>query len=163
MSSIVDHIGGVLCVCWRCLASGRYRVTKSYVRSHFSWPGTTNETHGYLKSRHGNRRFWPIKFRATLTSWSLSGDRDQLFAEAKLRNSNGAPLFLSPELSGEAEAVAETRREVDPLEDVVCSTSRPTSSTPGPRKVSGRARERHCARRRGDRIEGRLAARSTHS
>jgi predicted P-loop ATPase len=65
--------------------------------------GTTNDVE-YLKDMTGNRRFWPVEvngydFKKAL----ILRDRDQLFAEAKVRWENGEVLFLT----GAAEAQAQ--------------------------------------------------------
>jgi putative DNA primase/helicase len=84
--------------------------------------GTTNQTRDYLKSNTARgRRFWPLAVPGKIDIGRVQRDRDQLFAEAKLRQDNGAPLYLSDELEDKAAAIVEVRREQDPFEDLINS------------------------------------------
>lgn len=67
--------------------------------------GTSNDTE-FLRDTTGNRRFWPVDVGvnpAAKSVWNdLSGEVDQIWAEAVVRWRMGEPLFLS----GEAEKAA---------------------------------------------------------
>jgi Virulence-associated protein E len=76
---------------------------------------TTNDS-TYLKSRTGNRRFWPIKI-GTIDVEALKRDRDQLLAEASVIEARGEPLTLPKELWGDAAAAQDERLEHDPWID----------------------------------------------
>lgn len=54
--------------------------------------GTTNSD-DYLKDLTGNRRFWPVSVGHCDWAW-IDKNRDQLFAEAKIYDMLGEPLFL---------------------------------------------------------------------
>jgi Virulence-associated protein E/CHC2 zinc finger len=77
--------------------------------------GTTNDS-TYLKSRTGNRRFWPVK-TGTIDIESLRRDRDQLLAEACTVEAAGGSLTLPVTLWGNAKAVQDERLEHDPWID----------------------------------------------
>ena len=82
--------------------------------------GTTN-SHNYLRSQTGNRRFWPIEVAKTgpIDIDALRADRDQLIAEAAIMEADGASLVLPPFLWADANKEQEQRREVDPWEDIL--------------------------------------------
>ncbi len=83
----------------------------------FVFIGTTNKV-VYLLDSTGSRRFWPVK----VTKFDLEAlrrDRDQLWAEAAARESEGASIRLAPELWEEAAKHQESRREVDAWEDEI--------------------------------------------
>jgi Virulence-associated protein E len=77
--------------------------------------GTTNDS-TYLKSRTGNRRFWPVKV-GTIDIAALRLDRDQLIAEAAAVEASGMSLVLPPELWGDAKVAQDQRLEHDPWVD----------------------------------------------
>lgn len=54
--------------------------------------GTTNSD-DYLRDSTGNRRIWPIKCRAADPEW-VALNRDQLWAEAVVREESGEPIWL---------------------------------------------------------------------
>lgn len=58
--------------------------------------GSSNKL-AYLFGEDGNRRFWPIKCEKINIQW-LKENRDQIFAEAKIRWQSGEELYLNPEL-----------------------------------------------------------------
>jgi hypothetical protein len=75
--------------------------------------GTTNELGGYLKGSYGNRRWWAIKTGRILLK-SLTRDRDQLWAEAAVREAEGASIVLPQRLWEVAKGEQEARQEQDP-------------------------------------------------
>lgn len=82
--------------------------------------GTVNNLDGYLRDATGNRRFWPVRVTSKLDRGLLTqGYIDQVWAEAKLAEGLGEPLYLE----GEAERAAEARQreamETDPREGQV--------------------------------------------
>lgn len=81
---------------------------------------STNEG-AYLRDQTGNRRFWPVLATATNIE-GLREVRDQLWAEAAYRYQHGETWYLDdPDLEREAAAEQETRREIDPWEEVIRS------------------------------------------
>jgi len=80
--------------------------------------GTVN--HGsYLRDETGGRRFWPVVC-GRIDIDSLSGARDQLWAEAKVRFESGCPWWLdTPDLVQLASDQQEARYEGDPWEEVI--------------------------------------------
>lgn len=75
--------------------------------------GTTNSDR-YLRDLTGNRRFWPVSV-AGFDLEALRRDRDQLWAEAAARESQGASIRLDPALYGAAGLEQEARRIEDPF------------------------------------------------
>lgn len=79
--------------------------------------GTTNSNH-YLTDTTGARRFWPV----AIDRFDIEGivlDRDQLWAEALVRESAGESIRLKEELWGAAGLEQEKRREIDAWEDEI--------------------------------------------
>lgn len=77
--------------------------------------GTTNaET--YLKDPTGNRRFWPLQVQVFDIA-ALVAERDQLWAEAYVRERRGESIRLPQHLWGYAALQQDRRREADPWED----------------------------------------------
>ncbi|WP_298018257.1 VapE domain-containing protein [uncultured Parasphingopyxis sp.] len=71
--------------------------------------GTTND-HEYLRDMTGNRRFWPVKV-SQFDIKRLRADRDQLWAEAAMREADGEPIRL-PENLWSAAGLQQSQREV---------------------------------------------------
>lgn len=76
--------------------------------------GTTN-SHTYLQDDTGARRFWPVR----ITRFDIAGllsDRDQIWAEAAVREEHGESIRLSPDLYSQAAKQQERRTSQDPIE-----------------------------------------------
>lgn len=84
---------------------------------HFILIATTNDT-SYLKDQTGNRRFWPVEIQRFDID-ALRRDRDQLWAEAALREAAGDAIRLDPKFYEAAGAEQEKRRVEDPWERLV--------------------------------------------
>ena len=99
------------------------RARAAYARKRTDRPrrciffATTNER-TYLASQTGNRRFWPVAC-GHIDVGGLAADRDQLWAEAAELEAGGESLFLPESLWGEAAALQEARREVDPWDEIL--------------------------------------------
>ena len=89
------------------------RLSRTYARQ-CVFVGTTNETH-YLLDMTGARRFWPVTCGA-IDLPALTAQRDQLFAEARLRFQKGESWWDMPL---DAKAEQEARREEDAWETAV--------------------------------------------
>jgi len=79
--------------------------------------GTTNSA-SYLADMTGARRFWPVKVK----KFDVEGiirNRDQIWAEAMVREASGESIRLPEELYDEASAHQEVRREVDAWEEAI--------------------------------------------
>ena len=76
--------------------------------------GTTNSP-AYLADPTGNRRFWPVAIE-TFDLKKVAGLRDQLWAEANVREAKGASIRLAEALWSDAAKQQEKRREIDPWE-----------------------------------------------
>ncbi|MBZ5620768.1 MAG: DUF3854 domain-containing protein [Acidobacteriia bacterium] len=80
--------------------------------------GTVNHA-TYLRDETGGRRFWPIAC-GRIDIHALVGNRDQLWAEAKVRFESGAVWWLdTPDLVQLASDQQEARYEGDPWEEVI--------------------------------------------
>jgi hypothetical protein len=95
-------------------AYGRARV--DLPRRGIIWATTNNAE--YLKSQSGNRRFWPVAVNV-IDIEALKRDRDQLFAEAAILETDEMSIVLPQELWGVAAIEQDQRREADPWEDVL--------------------------------------------
>lgn len=96
------------------MAYGRESVS---VPRQFLIIATTNET-AFLRSRHGNRRFWPMTV-GRIDLKKLKHDRDQLWAEAAQREAEGASIVLPEALWKVAEATQEKHRTKHPWEEEI--------------------------------------------
>lgn len=81
--------------------------------------GTTN-SYAYLSDSTGNRRFWPVRVDAFDVD-GLRRERDQLWAEAVVREAGGASIRLPPHLYDHAELQQERRRTDDPWEVILAA------------------------------------------
>jgi predicted P-loop ATPase len=90
--------------------SDRYRLP--YARRFTNWPrqcviiGTTNSS-DYLRDVSGNRRIWPVRCTHADAEW-VEENRDQLWAEAAMREASGEAIWLDGE-----EAAEQAKREQD--------------------------------------------------
>jgi predicted P-loop ATPase len=82
--------------------------------------GSVNHSE-YLKDETGGRRFWPVEC-GRIDLDSLRRDKDQLWAEAKVRYENKEPWWLDTEKLIKAATVEqEARYLADPWEDVIAA------------------------------------------
>ena len=84
------------------------------VKRQFIVIGTTN-SHQYLHDATGNRRFWPVRVEK-FDVGRVIADRDQLWAEAAYRESQGESIRLDPKLYTFAAMQQERRRTDHPWE-----------------------------------------------
>lgn len=80
--------------------------------------GTTNSLR-FLQDATGNRRYWPILLTIEMDPLAIAKDRDQMWAEAAVREAAGESIRLDRSLWGEAGAVQTSHRVEDPLLDVM--------------------------------------------
>jgi predicted P-loop ATPase len=81
---------------------------------HFILIGTTNSPL-YMNDQTGGRRFWPMRVGRFNIDW-IQKHRDQLWAEACVREKAGESIRLHETLWPEASLQQEKRREMDPWE-----------------------------------------------
>jgi len=81
--------------------------------------GTVNQSE-YLRDDTGNRRFWPVKC-GKVDLELLESQRDQLWAEALVRYTQGEVWWLGDRESALAEEETERRMEVDAWEETIRS------------------------------------------
>jgi Virulence-associated protein E len=97
------------------------RARPAYGRTRIDQPrrcvlfATTNNDR-YLKE--ADRRFWPLKTKE-IDIEALKRDRDQLWAEAALREQEGTSIVLRRELWNAARVEQEAREEHDPWDDIL--------------------------------------------
>lgn len=93
----------------------RYRPP--YAREFVSRPrqlvmaGTTNND-DYLRDSSGNRRFWPIQCQVARVEW-IEANREQLWAEAAIRESAGESIWLDDVNVASHAAQAAAKRMTD--------------------------------------------------
>lgn len=78
--------------------------------------GTANpDKVGYLDPNSANRRYWIVPVYKFPDFKKLDQERDQLWAEAKMRYSKKEPLYLKPDIEEQARALAKNRTPQDPF------------------------------------------------
>ena len=78
--------------------------------------GTTNKD-DWQRDETGGRRFWPITCKGLADTAKLAAERDQLFAEARVRFQAGEPWHEVPDVEAKAEQAK--RFEVDAWNDEI--------------------------------------------
>jgi predicted P-loop ATPase len=92
------------------------RVLLNQPRHCTCW-ATTNDKN-YLRDQTGNRRFWPVA-TGKIDISALRADRNQLWAEAAVREAKGESIVLDEKLWSDAGVEQEQRREIHPWEDLL--------------------------------------------
>ncbi len=87
---------------------------------HFIIIGTTNSS-AYLTDSTGSRRFWPMAVRRFDIEW-ITKHRDQLWAEACVREAKGESIRLPEALWPHAGQEQDKRQEIDPWETILRRT-----------------------------------------
>jgi Virulence-associated protein E len=95
-------------------ARAAYAKMRSDVKRQFVTMGSTNDKN-YLMGTTGNRRFWPVAV-GTIDLDGLKRDKDQLWAEAAVREAASESITLPEDLWGVGKEIQESRRIVHPLE-----------------------------------------------
>lgn len=96
------------------MAYGHFPVERA---RHFIIIGTTNSS-AYLTDSTGARRFWPIEVQRFDIAL-IKKHRDQMWAEACVREAKGESIRLPEELWPAAAEQQERRHEIDPWETVL--------------------------------------------
>jgi len=97
------------------------RFRAPYGRTFLSYPrqsvmiGTTNDT-DYLRDATGNRRFWPVRCQFVEIEW-LQANREQLWAEAAFRESEGEAHWIREHDSLIQAAKAQEERQQEDVWD----------------------------------------------
>lgn len=73
----------------------------------------------YLQDETGNRRYWPVECSDDIDLDALRRDRDQLWAEARVRYEAGEHWYLNKEEYAAAEAETAARISTDSREELV--------------------------------------------
>ena len=94
-----------------------YKPLPSVHPRQFIMIGTTNRER-YLKDRTGNRRFWPVTIERMYPD-EIATVRDQLWAEAAIREAKGESIRLDPKYWEDAAKEQEERLEEDPWHPVL--------------------------------------------
>jgi predicted P-loop ATPase len=94
-----------------------YARLATEVARQFILVGTTNN-HAYLLDKTGNRRFWPCRVHK-FDIEAIKRDRDQLWAEAAMREAAGESIRLHASLWQIAGLQQERRRAEDPWEPIL--------------------------------------------
>lgn len=99
------------------LAYGRFATE---VPRQFVMFGTTNSRR-FLQDPTGNRRYWPIDLGCDMVPDAIAADRDQLWAEASVREATGESIRLSKHLYEQAGVIQRAHRVADPIFDMLQS------------------------------------------
>lgn len=99
------------------------RVRLAYGRRSADFPrscifiGTTNAKE-WLNDENGNRRFWPVRIKQADFKW-IDKNRDQLWAEARMRYELGEDLYLDEPTESLARLEQAKRLSTDEWQDAV--------------------------------------------
>lgn len=94
------------------------RVARDFPRQ-IVFAGTTNEEH-YFPDKSGNRRFWPVRCLGEVDRAGIAKERDQLWAEARVRYEKGERWHVdTPELRKLCEREQRKRETIDPWVEIV--------------------------------------------
>lgn len=100
---------------------GAYKRRAVSVPRSCVFAGSVNPEGGYLKDATGNRRFWPVECGA-IDLERLQAERDQLWAEAKVRYRAGERWWIDTEsLEQLCKDAQEERYQVDEWEPVIAT------------------------------------------
>lgn len=116
-NSEIEHVKAML-------ARRRDRARPAYARAvedmarQCVLAGTTN-SEKWLRDSSGNRRFWPVRISRPINIDWIVAHRDQLWAEAAVREMAGESTRLDPSLYGDAEQEQRERMIEDPFAEVL--------------------------------------------